>query len=130
MGHSASISTRELSGTLWGDIRRRSRLRTSWEGFVSTATSSRDITSILTTVRPFGAYLYGFRESTFIAILSFQPSSSAFCHGVSVDGSRNLTSTPATKHCQEGVGQECDHVWGERRGEEGAGDEDDTPESA
>ena len=84
----------------------------------------------LTTVRPFGAYLYGFRESTFIAILSFQPSSSAFCHGVSVDGSRNLTSTPATKHCQEGVGQECDHVWGERRGEEGAGDEDDTPESA
>ena len=60
----------------------------------------------LTTVSPLGAYLYGFRESTFIAILSFQPSSSTFCHGVSVLGSRNLTLTPATKHCQAGVGQE------------------------
>lgn len=49
---------------------------------------------------------------------------------MSVDGSRNLTSTPATKHCQDGVGQEWDHVWGERRGEEGAGEEDDTPVSA
>ena len=82
-----------------------------------------------TTVSPLGAYLYGFRESTFIAILSFQPSSSTFCQGVSVLGSRNLTLTPETKHCQAGVGQEWDQVWGERRGEEGAGEEDDTPES-
>ena len=29
--------------------------------------------------------------------------------------------------CQAGVGQECDQVWGERRGEEGAGEEEDTP---
>ena len=77
--------------------------------------------------------------------MSFQPSSSTFCQGVSVPGSRNFTLTPATKHCrgtmkvatwiqcgcyltcQAGVGQECDQVWGERRGEEGAGLEEDTP---
>lgn len=47
-----------------------------------------------------------------------------------MEGRRNLTRTPATKHCQDGVGQEWDQVWGDRRGEEGAGDEDDTPESA
>ena len=68
-----------------------------------------------------------FRESTFIAILSFQPSSSTFCQGVSVAGRRKRTETPATKHCQAGVGQRWDQVWGERRGEEGAGEDEDTP---
>ena len=67
---------------------------------------------------------------TFIASLSFNPSSSAFCQGVSVDGRRNLIITPSTKHCQAGVGHLWDQVWGERRGEEGAGEEEETPESA
>ena len=62
--------------------------------------------------------------------MSFQPSSSTFCQGVSVLGSRNLTLTPGSKHCQAGVGHEWDQVWGESSGEEGAGEELDTPESA
>ena len=42
-------------------------------------------------------------------------------------GIRNLTETPETKHCQAGVGHECDQVWGDNSGEDGAGDELDTP---
>jgi hypothetical protein len=75
-------------------------------------------------VRPFGAYWYVFLEST-MAILSFQPSSSAFCHGVSRPGMRNLTTVPCTKHCQAAIGQLCDHdgLCGEiNEGELGTGD--------
>ena len=64
-----------------------------------------------------------------MASLSFNPSSSAFCQGVSVEGKRNRIMTPSTKHCQAGVGHLWDQVWGERRGEEGAGEEEETPES-
>ena len=66
-----------------------------------------------------------------MASLSFHPSSSASCQGVSRLGSRNLIMVPATKHCQAGVGQLWDHrvCWarddGDRReeeGDEGSGD--------
>jgi len=49
---------------------------------------------------------------------------------VSVEGKRNRIITPSTKHCHAGVGHLCDHVFGERSGEEGAGDDEETPESA
>ncbi len=71
---------------------------------------------------PFGAYWYVFFESTFMAMWSFQPSSSAVCQGVSRLGITNLTAVPLTKHCQAGVGQECDQVRGESSGEDGTGE--------
>ena len=65
------------------------------------------------------------RASILRAILSFQARSSTRCQGASSPEMRNLTIEPATKHCQAGVGQECDHAAafrGERRGEEGTGE--------
>ena len=47
-----------------------------------------------------------------------------------MEGKGNLIMTPSTKHCQAGVGHLWDQVCGERSGEEGAGEEDETPESA
>ena len=38
-------------------------------------------------------------------------------------GSKNLIRVPETKHCQAGVGQLWDQVRGERRGDEGTGEE-------
>ena len=49
---------------------------------------------------------------------------------MSVEGKRNRIITPSTKHCHAGVGHLCDHVFGERSGEEGAGEDEETPESA
>jgi hypothetical protein len=46
-----------------------------------------------------------------------------------VEGKRNLIMTPSTKHCQAGVGHLWDQVWGESSGEDGAGEEEETPES-
>ena len=57
------------------------------------------------TVNPFGANWYGFLESTFNAILSFHPNSSAFCQGVFVLGNKNRILDPGRKHCQLGTGQ-------------------------
>ena len=74
------------------------------------------------TVNPLGANWYGFRESTFRAILSFQPSSSAFCHGVFVFGNRKRILDPGRKHCQLGTGQFWDLVRGDINGDEGRGD--------
>ena len=76
-----------------------------------------------TTVKPCGAYWNGFLESTFMAMWSFQPNSSAFCQGVSVLGSKNLMNVPDMKDCHTGVGQLWDQCLGESKGDEGAGDE-------
>ena len=38
-----------------------------------------------------------------------------------------MTETPDTKHCHAGVGHVWDHVCGDSSGEEGAGEELDTP---
>ncbi len=69
-----------------------------------------------------------FFESTFNARWSFQPSSSAVCHGVSTPGMTKRTAVPLTKHCQAGVGHECDHVRGDRSGEDGTGEVLSAPE--
>lgn len=58
-----------------------------------------------------------------MAILSFSPSSSAFCHGVSMSGMMNLMSDPCSKHCQAVDGHECDQIRGDSKGDEGTGDE-------
>ena len=74
------------------------------------------------TVRPLGANWYGFRESTFNAILSFHPNSSAFCQGVFVFGKRKRILDPARKHCQLGIGQFWDLVNGDIKGDDGRGE--------
>lgn len=56
-----------------------------------------------TKTSPLGAYWYEFRWSIFIATWSFQANSSAFCHGASVLGKRNLTLQPTWKHCHTGA---------------------------